>query len=228
MKYIVIGLGNLGRAIACDLSRIGHEVIGIDNAMRQVDLVKQELAGAIEMDSTDKIALASLPLAETDGIFITFGKDFGTSVQTTALLKSLEAPHLIVRAISPIHETVIRAIGVDEIITPEKDFARFYTAQTSLEKRFMRWFKVTDSEHLYQLETPALLIGQTLAHIGFEENFNLRLVAIERPEKRKNLIGLTQTVRQVVHPLTPDLSIEEGDILLLFGKLESIDRLGRL
>lgn len=228
MKYIVIGLGNLGRAIARDLTRIGHEVIGIDRDMRQVDLIKQEVAGAIALDSTDRIALASLPLSETDGIFVTFGKDFGTSVQTTALLKSLEAPHLIVRAISPIHETVIRAIGVDEIITPEKDFSHFYTAQTALGEHFQQWYKVTETEHLYKVKTPAPLVGQNLGHIDFEEHFNLRLVAIERPTQRKNLLGLTQVVQQVIHSLPPELTIEEDDILLLFGKLESIDRLGKL
>ena len=30
MKYLVIGLGNLGRAIAKDLTRVGNEVIGVD------------------------------------------------------------------------------------------------------------------------------------------------------------------------------------------------------
>lgn len=228
MKYIVIGLGNLGRAIACDLTRIGHEVIGIDRDMRQVDLIKQEVAGAIALDSTDRIALASLPLSETDGIFVTFGKDFGTSVQTTALLKSLETPHLIVRAISPIHETVIRAIGVDEIITPEKDFSHFYTSQTALGEHFQQWYKVTETEHLYKVKTPALLVGQNLGHIDFEEHFNLRLVAIERPTQRKNLLGLTQVVQQVIHSLPPELTIEEDDTLLLFGRIEAIERLGKL
>ena len=31
MKYLVIGLGNLGRAIAESLTRIGNEVIGVDS-----------------------------------------------------------------------------------------------------------------------------------------------------------------------------------------------------
>ena len=84
------------------------------------------------MDSTDKEALSTLPLSEMDAIIVTFGKDFGTSVQTVALLKSLDAGKLIVRAISSIHETVIRAIGVSEIITPEEDFSTMYTSQASL------------------------------------------------------------------------------------------------
>ena len=61
----------------------------------------------------------------------------------------------------------------------------------------------------------------------FEENFNLRLVAIERPETKKNLLVLPQTIQQVIHP-TPGLPIQAGDTLLLFGRIESIDRLGKL
>ena len=97
-----------------------------------------------------------------DAIIVTFGKDFGTSVQTVALLKSLDAGKLIVRAISSIHETVIRAIGVSEIITPEKDFSTMYTSQASLGGLFRHWYKVTDTEHLYKIKTPATLVGQTI------------------------------------------------------------------
>ena len=105
MKYLVIGLGNLGRAIAKDLTRVGNEVIGVDMNLHRVDMLKNDIAGAVALDSTDKEALSTLPLSEMDAIIVTFGKDFGTSVQTVALLKSLDAGKLIVRAISSIHET---------------------------------------------------------------------------------------------------------------------------
>ncbi|MEG2666883.1 MAG: NAD-binding protein, partial [Bacteroidales bacterium] len=36
MKYAVIGLGNLGRAIAQNLTRIGHEIVGIDYSMPKI------------------------------------------------------------------------------------------------------------------------------------------------------------------------------------------------
>ena len=151
MKYLVIGLGNLGRAIAKDLTRVGNEVIGVDMDLHRVDMLKNDIAGAVALDSTDKEALSTLPLSEMDAIIVTFGKDFGTSVQTVALLKSQDAGKLIVRAISSIHETVIRAIGVSEIITPEKDFSTMYTSQASLGGLFRHWYKVTDTEHLYKI-----------------------------------------------------------------------------
>ena len=220
MKYLVIGLGNLGRAIAKDLTRVGNEVIGVDMNLHRVDMLKNDIAGAVALDSTDKEALSTLPLSEMDAIIVTFGKDFGTSVQTVALLKSLDAGKLIVRAISSIHETVIRAIGVSEIITPEKDFSTMYTSQASLGGLFRHWYKVTDTEHLYKIKTPATLVGQTIK--------NIDLVAIERPYEKKNLIGLTQTEYKVISRITEELMIETDDLLILFGKMELLNKIANI
>ena len=220
MKYLVIGLGNLGRAIAKDLTRVGNEVIGVDMDLHRVDMLKNDIAGAIALDSTDKEALSTLPLSEMDAIIVTFGKDFGTSVQTVALLKSLDAGKLIVRAISSIHETVIRAIGVSEIT--------MYTSQASLGGLFRHWYKVTDTEHLYKIKTPATLVGQTIKNIDFEENFGIHLVAIERPYEKKNLIGLTQTEYKVISRISEELVIEADDLLILFGKMELLNKIANI
>jgi len=171
MKYLVIGLGNLGRAIAESLTRIGNEVIGVDINPHKTEAVKHTISGAISLDTTDKDALNTLPLNEMDAIFVTFGKDFGTSIQTVALLKNLDVNKLIVRGISPIHEAVIRSIGVAEIITPEDDFAGMYASQSLLGELFKQWYRVTDTHHLYKIKAPVTFVGQTLQTIDLEENF---------------------------------------------------------
>lgn len=228
MKYLVIGLGNLGRAIAENLARIGNEVIGVDMNIHKVEAVKQTISGAICLDSTDRDALNTLALSETDAIFVTFGKDFGSSIQTVALLKSLDANKLIVRGISPIHETVIRSIGVAEIITPEDDFSAMYASQSLLGELFKQWYRVTDHYHLYKIKTPATLVGQTLKTIDFQENFGVRLAGIERSRVERNLIGLKQTQYSVIDKLTDELTIEADDILILFGKMEVLHKLAEI
>ena len=215
MKYLVIGLGNLGRAIAESLTRIGNEVIGVDINPHKTEAVKHTISGAISLDTTDKDALNTLPLNEMDAIFVTFGKDFGTSIQNK----------LIVRGISPIHEAVIRSIGVAEIITPEDDFAGMYASQSLLGELFKQWYRVTDTHHLYKIKAPVTFVGQTLQTIDIEENFGVRLVGIERPKTERNLIGLKQTQYSVIDKITGDLRVEEGDLLILFGKMEVLHRL---
>lgn len=225
MKYLVIGLGNLGCSIAESLTRIGNEVIGVDINLHRVDAIKQSISGAIALDTTDREALNTLPLAEMDAIIVTYGKDFGTSVQTVSLLKSLDAGKLIVRSISDIHETVIRAIGVTEIITPEEDFAGNYASQALLGNLFKHWYQVTDTHHLYQINAPSALVGQSIGTINFEENFGVRLVGIEHAQEVRNLIGLKQTHYSVVDRLTDETVIKENDILILFGKMEVLHKL---
>ena len=54
MKYLVIGLGNLGRAIAESLTRIGNEVIGVDINPHKTEAVKHTISGAISLCSPAK------------------------------------------------------------------------------------------------------------------------------------------------------------------------------
>lgn len=225
MKYLVIGLGNLGRAIAASLTQIGDEVIGVDDNMLRVEAVKGYTSGAVQLDATDPTALSTLPLNEMDAIIVTFGKDIGTSIQTVAVLKSLGANKLIVRAISPIHETIIRAIGVSEIITPEQDFATIYASMSSLGGLFKEWYKVTETHHLYKVKTPSALVGQSLGTIKPEENFGFRLVAVERPKEVKNLIGLKQMQYEVIDHLDAKFLLEADDILIIFCRTEVLKKL---
>ncbi len=228
MKYIVIGLGSLGREIANNQTKIGNEVIGVDINMHRVENIKNNIAGAICLDSTDEDSLKLLPIKEVDAIFVTYGKNFGISVQTVALLKSFGAGRMIVRSISPIHETVIRSIGVAEIMTPEKDFSSMYVAQTILGDRCLQWDRITDTHHLFKIKTPGVLVNQSIETIDVEENFNIRLVAIERLTEVKNMLGMVQKQYMVIQRLTNDLIIEQEDILVIFGRIEGLKKLASL
>ena len=228
MKYIVIGLGSLGREIANNQTKIGNEVIGVDINMHRVENIKNNIAGAICLDSTDEDSLKLLPIKEVDAIFVTYGKNFGISVQTVALLKSFGASRMIVRSISPIHETVIRSIGIAEIMTPEKDFSAMYVAQTILGDRCLQWDRITDTHHLFKIKTPGVLVNQSIETIDVEENFNIRLVAIERLTEVKNMLGMVQKQYMVIQRLTNDLIIEQEDILVIFGRIEGLKKLASL
>ena len=123
MKYIVVGLGNFGGYLAARLTNMGHEVIGVDSRESKVDQVKDSVTHVITMDATDEQAVKRLPTKEVDVVIIAIGEDFGASIMVTALFKQLNVKRLISRAINKVHETVIKAIGVDEIIHPEEESA---------------------------------------------------------------------------------------------------------
>mgnify|MGYP000641719262 CR=1 FL=1 len=51
------------------------------------------------------------------------------------------------------------------------------------------------------------------------------MTASNAPKTERNLIGLKQTQYSVIDKITGDLRVEEGDLLILFGKMEVLHRL---
>ncbi len=223
MKYIVIGLGNFGSVLAERLTMMGHEVIGVDMDPHKVEDLKQSVAGTICLDSREPSALNALPLKETDAVFVTIGEDFGTSIHVIALLKQNNVKRLIGRALSPLHKTVMEAIGVDEIIMPEREYAEMYASRIEM-SGVSKSYIVDDTHAIMEVPVPKLFVGQTVEAINVDENFSLLLIAIKRTVTEKNLLWLTRETEKLLEKFDEQTTLQEKDILLMFGKLDDFKK----
>lgn len=129
MKYIVIGLGYYGRILAEQLSENGHDVIGADIDTTRVDAIKDSISTAYILDSTDELALGILPVRTVDAVIVAMGTNFASSIRTVALLKKMGAAHIYARALDEVHKSVLEAMSVDRILTPEEDSARLHARE---------------------------------------------------------------------------------------------------
>jgi len=132
MKFVVIGLGHFGAALAERLVAMGHEVIGVDKSMNRVEACKETLTNVICLDSTDPIAANHLPLKNTDMAVVCGGSDEGESLLITAMLKKRGVQKITVRSITDLHESVLEAMGITEIIHPEKESAERWAMKLSI------------------------------------------------------------------------------------------------
>ena len=123
MKFIIIGLGHFGASLGERLTSMGHEVIGVDKHMDKVDALKNRLTHVVCLDSTDSVAINNLPLANTDIFIVCIGENEGENLMTTALLKKMQVKRLISRSVSTLHENVLEAMGITEIVRPEIETA---------------------------------------------------------------------------------------------------------
>lgn len=73
MKYLIIGLGNVGRTLAEQLTDMGHDVIGVDTNEYRIDAVKDRISIAYIMDATQPESLAELPIDEIDTAIVAVG-----------------------------------------------------------------------------------------------------------------------------------------------------------
>lgn len=124
MKFIVLGLGSFGASLAINLTQAGHEVIGIDSKMEKIEQYKDKISHCICMDSTDQFTMSGLPWKDTDIAVVGIGENPGANIMTTAVLKNLNVKKIISRSISPLHENVLRAMGIETVVHPEEEAAR--------------------------------------------------------------------------------------------------------
>lgn len=216
MKYIIIGLGNFGASLAQKLTEQGNEVIGIDTSMTKVDAYKEKISHTICMDATDEFTVSGLPLKETDIVLVAIGEDQGANIMTTALLKNFEVKRLISRAINPLHEKVLQAIGVDEIVHPEEETAERWAKKLVL-SNVIDSYELNDDFSIIQAKIPDDYVGKTIQEVGFRNEFNLLVLTIINKVEVKSLLGKYKTETQIQGVASADYELQADDISVLYG-----------
>lgn len=221
MKYIIVGIGNFGGYLGKRLTRLGHEVIGVDSNEGRVEMIKNDITHAVVMDATDLHAVKNLPLKDCDVVIIAIGGDVGASIMSTAIFKQLKSKRIIARAINSLHETVIQAIGVDEIIHPEEETADRLSKRLEM-KGVLDSLEISDEYNIVEVKVPKRYEGLTVAAADIRKDFFLNILTIIKLEQRKNLLGINTPYKNVIGVVTPEYKFEAEDILLLFGKIKKI------
>jgi trk system potassium uptake protein TrkA len=132
MKFIVFGLGNFGASLSYKLVQLGHEVIAVDERLEVVDKYKHSITHAVALDSTNKEAVAQLPIKDVDAAIVGIGENEGANIMTTALLKQLGVKRIICRITSPLQKIVLDAMDMQEFVNPEASSAERFALKLDL------------------------------------------------------------------------------------------------
>jgi trk system potassium uptake protein len=124
-RFVVIGLGRFGSALAKRLTERGHKVTGLDVDEEAVQKVQDSLDSALVADGADEEVLKTLDLAGTTAVFISLGDHANRSIVATMYVLELGAPRVIVKGIDALHAKILRKIGKVEVLFPEEAMARY-------------------------------------------------------------------------------------------------------
>ncbi|MDO4736407.1 MAG: NAD-binding protein [Bacteroidia bacterium] len=119
MKYLVIGLGNFGSTLACKLTDMGHDVIGVDSCENRIEEIKERISVSYIMDATEKAALRSLPLDDIDYVVVATGQSMDASLRIVAALKEFGVEYVFARALDLTHKSILEAMHIKKIFIPE-------------------------------------------------------------------------------------------------------------
>ncbi|HBB91128.1 MAG TPA: potassium transporter TrkA [Bacteroidales bacterium] len=224
MKFIVIGLGLFGSALAAKLTRYGNEVIGVDSQMSKVEALKDVLTHVVCLDSTDPQAAANLPVMDTDVVIVSIGEDEGANIKTTALMKQMKAKRIISRAISPLHEMILEAMGVDEILRPEEKMAERWALKLNT-RGVVDSFELKGDYTIIEAVIPKHLFGKKLEDAGLRRNYKVVVLSTIEQVNSRSLFGRAKQQSIIQEPASGETVLNDGDKFILYGKKEDIHRM---
>ena len=222
MKFIIIGLGHFGSSLGQKLAMMGHEVIGVDNNMVNVEDNKGLLTHTVCLNTSDSQAVTSLPIADADAVIVCIGLNEGANLLATANMKLMKAKHLICRAISPLHRTILEAMQVDDIVYLEEETAHRWAKKLNM-KRAVDVYEITGEFNLVEVVVPNRFIGKTLQESLIRSKYNLLVLSTIKITEQKNVIGVTRKVKQIQEMASAQTILNENDIMVMYGKTKDFE-----
>ncbi len=208
-RVVVIGLGRFGASTARTLHDLGYEVTAIDLGEKQVAEAAGYATLAAQGDGADEDLLRSLAVDRSHFGVVAQGQSLETSVLATLVLKRLGVPWVVAKATSDLHGELLRRIGADKVIFPDRDEG--VRLGHSLSVRYITdYIPLSPFTGVAKLTVPAHFVGCALGPLCAPYQHALSVLLIRRGG-------------QVITAPGPDEVLRSGDELLVVGSDPDID-----
>lgn len=221
-KYAVIGLGQFGTEIARELAGRGAQVLAIDNNEEHIDRIKEDVAYAVTLDSTDKKVLARQGLDDMDAVVVAIGADFEALLLTTVYLMENNVKRIIARANGEQQRKILQKMGITEILSPEKEVATSL-AESLLNPSVLSSLQLPDNYEIVEIKSPKGVVGRKIADLDLRNKYKINLITVKR-EFLEDKNGEECCELHVLGVPPGETSIEASDTLVLFGQIKDIER----
>ncbi|HJV17717.1 MAG TPA: TrkA family potassium uptake protein [Bacillales bacterium] len=213
-QYAVIGLGRFGLSIATKLFHSGQEVLGVDMNEERVEEAHSFVTHSVIADSTDEEALKSVGIRNIETVIVAIGNDIQSSILTVLLLKELGVKKVIAKALSKLHGQVLKKVGADWVVFPERDMG-IRVAQKLLSPNVLNVIELSKDYSVEEVKIPKKMTGQSLRELDLRAKFSLTVIAIRHSDE----ISISPS---------PDKIIEKGDILVVIGENQKLERFANM
>ncbi len=221
-KFAVFGVGKYGSAIARTLAKKGSEVHVFDLSPEKIESIKDDVALAVSLDSTDKKALMAQDLNGFDAAVVAIGENFEGVILTTSNLMDLGVKRIIARATGHNQEKILAKIGVEEILLPEDEVADS-VAEKLINPNITAFLQLPDEYEIAEIKTPKKIANETLASLQLNSKYQLNLITLKRAfEEKKD--GELIVEEHIIGVTNSETIIYDTDTLVVFGTLKNIKR----
>lgn len=180
-EFIVIGLGRFGMSMAKTLAQNDCEVLVLDHDEEKTKAMAEVVTCAVTGDVTDPEVLSGLGIRNFDGAIVAIGTDLEASIMATMLVKELGIRHILAKAQSEIHAKVLRKVGADMVVFPEKEMGIRY-ANNLIHGNFFDAVELSPDYSMMEINVRREWEGKSLKELNLRAKYKINVIGIKKEE----------------------------------------------
>lgn len=209
-SILLIGIGRLGKHLALQLNRLGHQVMAVDEVEESIDAILPYVTNAQIGDARNIEFLESLGVRNYDVCIVAICNDFQSSLETTTYLKELGAKLVISRAGSEVHAKFLLRNGADEILYPEKQLAKWAAIRYSAD-HILDYIELDDTHAIFEVSVPKAWESRSIGQLDIRNRYNVNIMAVKEDGKMDMCI-------------TPDTILTKTMTMLVLGEYKALQK----
>lgn len=211
-SFVVFGLGKFGYSVAVSLYKNGCDVLAVDCDEEKVEDIARDVTYAVKANVIDPDIYESLGIGNMDGAVIAISDNIEASIMATIHAKEEGIPYVLAKAATESHATVLRKVGADQIIFPEKAMGA-RVAKNMVFGKFVDTFELSETYSMVEMKVPPSWYNKTLQELDVRKNWGVNVVAVKDGDNID------------VNP-NPNEPMRAGQILLTVGNNNNLKRIG--
>lgn len=178
-SFAVMGLGKFGRSIVMEMMRAGADVLAIDMDEEKVKRVAEYVTCAVQADVRDPEAMNALGISNMDGVVVGMTSNLDAAIMATIYAKEAGVPYILVKAQDEIHEKILKKVGADKVIIPERE-SGIRVARNMVSGSFIDFIELSDRVKMIELKIKPEWIGHTLRELNLRKKHALNVIAVRQ------------------------------------------------
>lgn len=211
---LVIGAGRFGKDLAIKLTELHNEVMLVDVDEDAVQKLEPFVTRVQIGDCMDRDVLVELGVRNFDVCFVCISDNFQSSMEITSLLKELGATYVVAKSDREIHADLLKKIGADEVVFPERDMARRIAVRYSAKGAF-DYIELSPEYAIMEIEVPNDWSGQSVRDLNIRTKHRVNVIGIR---DEKHILPLINADRVFKARERVIVAGEQKDILKMMGK----------
>lgn len=210
-SVLVIGMGRFGRHLAGKMLDLGNDVMIVDSDEKIIEDLSVKFSDSQIGDCTSANVIKSLGVDQFDICFVTIGEDFQSSLVITSLLKKYNARFVIAKANQDIQAELLKKIGADEIVYPEREIADRLAVRYNA-KNVFDYIPLSGDVSLYEIPIMREWVGRSIYDIDVRKKYKINIIAVKKGSTLQSLPS-------------PEYTFDSGDHIVVIGKSADVFKL---